>query len=372
MTKARLNFALFTLAVVGAGWAGVAVDRAAGVPLANDAAFSASSGTTGMALFILGPAVAALLLHFLSRDGAGPLGLTLRFPHRTRWFAVATGLYPVITVVSVSAGLAVGAATLSLTAADGKPALLAAFVTVFAVQLIKNPIEEFIFRGYGTRTAMALGLRGAATPHLLVGVVWALWHLPLYLVWTSATDMRLVTSLPLPLYLPLLLAGLMAAAVVYGQLRVRTGSIWPGVVLHSMSNAIVTPLIVNGHLRFDGHADVLFSPVPASIMTMLLFGAAALALHAYGWPGVRNDAGRTSTEDAAAATAVVHPPRLVGASGPVPLLGRAPGAVAAEAGPLRRDAAHDERATQRPAAQRDPRLRRGRAESGDDGHERLG
>ena len=64
----------------------------------------------------------------------------------------------------------------------------------------------------------------------------------------------------------------------YGELRVRTGSIWPGAALHSMSNAVVTPLIVNGHLRFDGHADVLFSPVPASIMTMLLFGATWLLL----------------------------------------------------------------------------------------------
>jgi membrane protease YdiL (CAAX protease family) len=287
VTTARRNFMLFTLVVVGAGWAGVALDRAGGVPLANDAAFSDGGGTTGMAVFILGPAVAALLLYYLSRDSAGRLGLTLRFAHRARWFAVATALYPVIAAVCIGAGLAVGAATLSFGPASGRPSYLAAFLAVFAVQLIKNPIEEFIFRGYGTRTAMALGLRGAATPHLLVGAVWALWHLPLYLVWTSAADMRLVTSLPVPLYLPLLLAGLMAASLVYGELRVRTGSIWPGVVLHSMSNAIVTPLIVNGHLRFDGHADVLFSPVPASIATMLLFGAAGLAIHTYGGSGVR-------------------------------------------------------------------------------------
>jgi membrane protease YdiL (CAAX protease family) len=278
MTKARRNFALFTLAVAGAGWVGVALDRAAGVPLANDAAFSDGGGTTGMALFILGPAVVALLLFFFAKDGAGPLGLTLRFAHRARWFAGATALYPVIAAISIGAGLAAGAATLSFAPADGKPAYLAAFLAVFAVQLIKNPIEEFIFRGYGTRTAMALGLPGAATPHLLVGAVWALWHLPLYLVWTSAADMSLVTSLPLPLYLPLLLAGLMAAALVYGEIRVRTGSIWPGVALHSMSNAIVTPLIINGHLRFDGHTDVLFSPVPASIITMLLFGLTGMLL----------------------------------------------------------------------------------------------
>jgi membrane protease YdiL (CAAX protease family) len=276
--RVRLNFVLFALAAVGAGWAGVAVDRAAGVPLANDTAFSGGGGTSGMALFILGPAVVALVLYFLSRDGAGPLGFTLRFAHRTRWFAAATAFYPVVTVVGVGAGIAVGAATLTFAAASGKPALPVAFLTILAIQLVKNTIEEFVFRGYGTRTAMALGLPGAATPHLLVGAVWALWHLPLYLMWTSPADMRLVTSLPVPLYLPLLVAGLMAASLLYGELRVRTGSIWPGVVLHSMSNAIVTPLLVNGHLRFAGHSDLLFSPVPTSVVTMLLFAAAGLLL----------------------------------------------------------------------------------------------
>ncbi|HLL65522.1 MAG TPA: CPBP family intramembrane glutamic endopeptidase [Micromonosporaceae bacterium] len=72
--------------------------------------------------------------------------------------------------------------------------------------------------------------------------------------------------------------GVMATALVYGELRVQTGSIWPGVVLHTMCNAIATPLLVNGHLGFAGHSDVLFSPIPSSIITMLLFGVVGLLL----------------------------------------------------------------------------------------------
>lgn len=276
--RARLNFALFALATIGAGWAGVAVDRASGAELASDVATSSGDGTPGLALFIAGPAVVALALYVLSRDGAGPLGLTMRFAHRTRWFAAAAALYPAVTVITVGLGIAAGVATLSLASPPGSPSYLAAFLAVLAVQAIKNPIEEFIFRGYGTRTAMALGLRGAAAPHLLVGVVWALWHLPLYLVWTSPSDMSLVTSLSWPLFLPLLVAGLVAASLVYGELRVQTGSIWPGVVLHSMSNAVATPLLVNGHLGFSGHADAFFAPIASSIAMMLLFGALGLLL----------------------------------------------------------------------------------------------
>ncbi|MEU4422464.1 CPBP family intramembrane glutamic endopeptidase [Actinoplanes sp. NPDC024001] len=274
MTTTRINFLLFTIAAVGAGWAGVALDRAGGEAAANEVAFSTSDGTLGQLLFILGPAVAGLLLYFLSRDGAGPLGLTLRFAHRTRWFGFAALFYPLAAAVLLGLGLVAGAATLSGDAA----AFLTAFLTVFAVQLIKNPIEEFTFRGYGTRTAMALGLRGAATPHLLVGAVWAAWHLPLYLVWTSEADMRLVTSLSMPLFLVLLFAGLMAAALLYGEMRVRTGSIWPGVLMHSMSNAIVTPLLVEGYVSFPGHGDVLFSPVASSVLMTVLTAATGLFL----------------------------------------------------------------------------------------------
>ncbi len=276
--RARLNFLVFALAALGAGWLGVAVDQASGVDLANGVALSNSSGTTGQAIFILGPALVALGLYFFSRDGAGGLGLTLRFPYRARWFGVAAFLYPAITVVAIGTGLATGLAALTTSASPGKPSYVDAFLAIFAIQVVKNIVEEFIFRGYGTRTAMALGLRGAALPHLLVGVVWALWHLPLYLMWTSDGDLRLITSLPWPLFLPLLVVGVVATSLVYGELRIQTGSIWPGVLLHTMCNAVATPLLAHGHLTFRGHGDVLASPVPSAIVAMLLFGVAGLFL----------------------------------------------------------------------------------------------
>ncbi len=276
--RARVNFVVFSLAVLGAGWLGVAVDRASGVNLANGVALSNSSGTTGQAIFILGPALVALALYLFSRDGAGPLGFTLRFPQRTRWFVAAAVLYPIITVVAVGIGVATSLATVSASPSPGKPTYLNAFLVIFVIQVVKNTIEEFVFRGYGTRTAMALGLRGSATPHLLVGLVWALWHLPLYLVWTSTSDLRLITSLPWALFVPLFIVGVMATSLVYGELRIQTGSIWPGVLLHTLCNAVATPLLANGHLTFTGHGDVLASPIPSAIVTMLLFAVAGVLL----------------------------------------------------------------------------------------------
>jgi membrane protease YdiL (CAAX protease family) len=201
--RARLNFTIFTLAVAGSGWLGVAVDRAAGVETATGTATSSGGGTTGMLFFLLGPVAAALILHAFTRgrDGGGSLGLTPRAG--IRWYAATAAFYPIVTAISIGLGVVTGFVTV-----NDRPGLLAAFGAVFLVQLIKNPIEEFVFRGYGT----------------------------------------------------------------------RTGSIWPGVLMHSVCNAIATPLMIDGYLTFDGNSDVMFSPVAGSIVLIVLTAGAGLAL----------------------------------------------------------------------------------------------
>ncbi|MEV8635804.1 CPBP family intramembrane glutamic endopeptidase [Streptosporangium sp. NPDC051023] len=275
--RARINFAVFSAVTIGGGWLFAALDRATGQITGAGSVTSTSGGTNGQGLWLVVPALTALALHFLSRDGAGPLGLTLRFADRTRWFAFVMVLSPIAIAVSVAGATATGAATFSLTPRAGEPALLTAFATTLGFLLVKNLLEEFIFRGYGTRTAMALGLRGVA-PHVLIGLVWGLWHVPLYTVWMSQADFRQTTTLPWAWYLPTLLVGTVALAVLYGEIRMWTGSIWPGVVLHTVDNALITPLLLNGHLSFEGRGDTLFGLAPNSVISVLLFGGTGLVL----------------------------------------------------------------------------------------------
>lgn len=184
---------------------------------------------------------------------------------------------PVQTALTVLAGTALGIVTFHYASAPGKPALLVSLMSGLGFLTIKNVIEEFIFRGYGTRTAMATGLRGIK-PHLLVGVVWGMWHLPLYLVWTAAADRHLVTSLQWALFLPMFFVGVILFAIVLGELRVQTGSIWPGVVLHTVASVIALPLLANGNLTFSGHADALVGVSPASVASMIIIGVAGWLL----------------------------------------------------------------------------------------------
>jgi membrane protease YdiL (CAAX protease family) len=262
---------------MGIGWVGVAIDRASGAATGTSSAASTSGSTNGQGLWILVPALTALGLYYLRHDGGGPLGLTFRFKHRARWLTFATVLFPAATALTVLVGTASGLSTLDVNPLPGRPSLLASFVAGLGFLAIKNVVEEFIFRGYGTRTARAAGLRGV-TPHVLIGLVWGLWHVPLYLVWTSASDRPMATSLGWLWFWPMFLVGVVLLAIVLGELRVRTGSIWPGVVLHTLSGAIALPLLANGHLTFSGHADALVGIQPSSVASMLIFGVVALLL----------------------------------------------------------------------------------------------
>ncbi|MFF0580098.1 CPBP family glutamic-type intramembrane protease [Streptosporangium saharense] len=266
--RARVGFALFALVTVGGGWLFVVLDRVTGQLTGTGSAVSADGSTSGQGLWIVVPALTALVLFLVSRDGAGPLGMTPRVP--VRRFAFATLFFPVLAVGCVAAATVSGVATFT-------PGLPGSMATVLGFLVVKNVLEEFVFRGYGTRTAMALGLRGVM-PHVLVGAVWGLWHLPLYLVWMSPADLRAATTLPLAWYVPLFLLGITALAVLYGELRVWTGSIWPGVVLHTVSGALTLSLMTGGHLRFTGPGEVLFGLSPASVASMIVCGGTGLYL----------------------------------------------------------------------------------------------
>ncbi len=260
--RATINFAIFAAIAVTIGWVGIAFDSATGQPTSN---------SLGMGLWIVVPLVVAMILARFRPDGAGPLGLTPRFDQRARWFGLATALYPAVTALIVLGGIAVGVATLSASGSNGTSPILVAMIAVVPALIVKNTIEELTWRGYGTRTALATGMPRLAS-HIAVGMAWSLWHLPLYVHFMSRTDFRKVTSLSWPLFIPLFLGGVIASAVVLGELRLRTGSIWPGVVLHTVGGAVVNVLLVDGHLHFSGHSEALFSPAPNSLANIALFG----------------------------------------------------------------------------------------------------
>jgi membrane protease YdiL (CAAX protease family) len=123
----------------------------------------------------LSPAIAACLLIYIENGKAGLrqfLGRVFDYGRikRTRWLIVGVGLLPVLYVITYVAMRVAGAPVEEHL--DLSPSL---FVTL-AIFLVAAALEEIGYSAYATD---ALKKRfSALTTSLLIGVPWAMWHLP--------------------------------------------------------------------------------------------------------------------------------------------------------------------------------------------------
>ena len=96
------------------------------------------------------------------------------------------------------------------------------------ILLLGGPVgEEFGWRGYALPALMQrVGWRWAG---LAVGLVWAIWHVPLFWMANMAQ-----ANMPMALFM----ASSVALSVVFARLSVNTRySVWPAIVLHWAINA---------------------------------------------------------------------------------------------------------------------------------------
>lgn len=189
------------------------------------------------AVWSWGPAVAALLTVALTQGRAGLREWAVRLVRRRigwQWYLVAL-LGPVafyLAVGEVAAALGLGT--------DLRPRVLdfgaATVAAVFAALVVTDGLgEEAGWRGYALPRWLARN--GPFAASLGLGLVWALWHLPL--AFTAGSRMDGSPFLFQLLEIP-------AMAVVYTWLFLRTrGSVLPAIVLHASAN-LWSPAAVPG------------------------------------------------------------------------------------------------------------------------------
>lgn len=199
-----------------------------------------------------GPGIAAIatVWAFEGRAGLrGWLGRCLAWRLGWRWYALALLAPPFLMLVALGIHIALGGIMPDSTV-QGSALIVAA---KFALVIVFNgPLgEEFGWRGFALPALTAHhGWRWAA---IVVGVVWGLWHLPLF--WMPGTAQ---SDLPMGLFL----ASTVALTVLFARLSVNTGfSVLPAILLHGSINwsSMVVPGMPNGG---DGR--------PYTILMMLL------------------------------------------------------------------------------------------------------
>lgn len=173
-------------------------------------------------LGLFAPALAALLTAAISRGTRGVRDIVRRlsivaFP--PGWALFSALIMPAIFVTTVLAPRAVGLSqTVPLLAGNSPHFILAAFLWLLFV----NSGEELGWRGY----ALPRLLEHSDRPILVslgLGVIWGIWHLPLYLLPGQS-------AFPLPLFL--IFTSLQS--VLYTVVFIRTkGSLLPALLLHA-------------------------------------------------------------------------------------------------------------------------------------------
>lgn len=142
-----------------------------------------------------------------------------------RWFALSFLLPPAIMLVAVYIDLSLGGAFTPSIAVGQLPLLILNFALVL---VIGGPLgEEFGWRGYAMPALQArVGWRLAS---LIIGVVWGVWHLPLFFLAGTAQS-----QMPIAIFM----FNIMAGSVLFGWLYQKSkGSVLPVIVLHTSLNA---------------------------------------------------------------------------------------------------------------------------------------
>lgn len=262
------NLVIFCLVVLSAGWLGYGLDQALQNPPGQ---------SLGLLLWLVLPTITLIVLRTFAGDGWRDFGWWPGFARNARWYLLSVLIYPLSAMLVVGIGLALGFVSVHTDAAAG---WLAAAVGALIPSFIKNIFEEFAWRGHLAPKVTALGLHDLAG-HLLVGVIWWAWHIPYWLFYADRALVQATAPESLAVFIFMAFINIMAASLVYGEIRLLTNSVWPAVLLHTVGNALVDQLFVTRLIEIAPGMAWLVAPGPFSVLTLLVFTVLGFALRAY-------------------------------------------------------------------------------------------
>jgi len=162
-----------------------------------------------------------------------------------RWYLAALLSVPLVVGLTLGLGAGLGTTALPGFATRGLGAFLALAGVAFAASLAKNGFEEFAWRGYLTPRFEALKLNPFVN-YLLTGLIWAGWHIPYWLYFLDRAVLEANTTLNVTTFILVAFSLLPLQAITYGELRRLSHSVWPGVLMHTVANALSFTLLSDG------------------------------------------------------------------------------------------------------------------------------
>ena len=226
---------------------------------------TATVNAAGMLILVISPLLLMVLLRFFGGDGWQDAGLALKFKESWRWYLFSLFVYPITITLVIVLGMVFGMTTVNRDWQTLLPVFVAGMATQLVPKMLFALLEDWGWRGYLEPRLAALAVPDTWR-HLLVGSIWALWHFPLIL----ATP---YTALPYALFFPLFVIAVIVTAIVYGQLRKASGTVWTAVLMHGIANTFGGAILQTNFLTV--HNKLLANFAPESMLSILLWSGLA-------------------------------------------------------------------------------------------------
>jgi hypothetical protein len=274
MNRTIRNIIIVALFTVGGGWLGIWLNNTTGNT-------QPPMESLGVLVWLTSPALAGILLRAFGGDGWDDFGFGLNLRSGWMWYIVAILIYPLVAIFIFEVAHVIGVISADGFAVQGFGAYASIVGVMFVGSLMKNIFEEFAWRGYLTPRLEAAHVHPILN-HLIVGILWWAWHLPYYYYFFDQTQLKAyLGETGLTVFLIIALIDLIPTAMLFGELRLLSKSVWTGFILHQLINALSTPLILNRFIKLNGTAGTILSPTSDGIVISILFGVAGWLLYQY-------------------------------------------------------------------------------------------
>ncbi len=273
MNKIIRNIVIVALFTVFGGWLGIWLNNITGNTMPP-------MQSLGALVWLTTPALSGIFLRAFAGDGWKDAGFGLNLLSGWKWYLVAVLVYPLASLLTFSLAALFGIASADGFAAQGVAAYFSVAGTMFVGSLMKNIFEEFAWRGYLTPRLEAAKIHPMWN-HFIVSILWMSWHLPYYYYFLDRATLNSAITTSIPVFLITGYIVMFPTAILFGEIRLLSKSVWPVFILHNVINALSMPLLINGFIEVKGPLGFVFSPTNEGVITAFLFGVAGWMLYQY-------------------------------------------------------------------------------------------
>lgn len=273
MNKTIRNIIIVSLFTIGGGWLGIWLNNVTGNT-------QPPMQSLGVLVWLTTPAFSGFLLRAFGGDGWKDSGFGLNLISGWKWYLLGILVYPLASLLTFGLGALFGIVSAEGFAAQGFNAYLSAAGMMFVGSLMKNFFEEFAWRGYLTPRFEAAKLHPMLN-HFIVSLLWMTWHLPYYYYYLDRATLNSAITTSIPVFLLTGYLVMFPTAILFGEIRLLSKSVWPVFILHNIINALSMPLLINGFIEVKGALAPVFTPTNEGILVSLVFGVVGWFLMQY-------------------------------------------------------------------------------------------